>query len=86
MINILEKFFTKALSRVENFNDTNNMDNASKNIIPLLLAIVVTEILLLVIGKFLWNNYLVKAVTVVRPIDSVIELFAIAMLLRLLLN
>ncbi len=86
MINILEKFFTRALSRVENFNDRDNMDSASKNIIPLLLAIVVTEILLLIIGKFLWNNYLVKAVTVVRPIDSVIELFAIGMLLRLLLN
>ena len=85
MINILEKFFSKALSDVESFTDEKTAHNA-KNLLPLLLAIILTEITLLLIGKHLWNNYLVNAVTIVKPVDSVFQLFAIGLLIRLLLG
>ena len=85
MINILEKFFSKALSNVESFTDEKTAHNA-KNLLPLLLAIILTEITLLLIGKHLWNNYLVNAVTIVKPVDSVFQLFSIGLLIRLLLG
>ena len=85
MINILEKFFANALSKVEQFTEEKNADN-SKSVIPLVLAVILTEITILLIGKHLWNNYLVNAVTIVKPIDSVFHLFAIGILIRLLLG
>jgi|TARA_B100000925_G_scaffold89680_1_gene64859 hypothetical protein len=85
MINVLEKFFANALSKVEPFTEEKNTNNG-KSVIPILLAVILTEILLLLIGKHLWNNYLVNAVTIVKPIDSVFQLFAIGILIRLLLG
>ena len=85
MINVLEKFFANALSKVEPFTEEKNTNNG-KSVIPILLAVILTEILLLLIGKHLWNNYLVNAVTIVKPIGSVFQLFAIGILIRLLLG
>ena len=85
MINVLEKFFANALSKVEPFTEEKNTNNG-KSVIPILLAVILTEILLLLIGKHLWNNYLVNAVTIVKPVDSVFQLFAIGLLIRLLLG
>lgn len=85
MINVLEKFFANALSKVEPFTEEKNTNNG-KSVIPILLAVILTEILLLLIGKHLWNNYLVNAVTIVKPVDSVFQLFAIGILIRLLLG
>ena len=85
MINVLEKFFANALSKVEPFTEEKNTNNG-KSVIPILLAVILTEILLLLIGKHLWNNYLVNAVTIVKPIDSGFQLFAIGILIRLLLG
>ncbi len=85
MINILENFFTKALSGIESFSQDEG-SSPSKNMVPFLLAVIVTEILLLLIGKYIWNTHLVSAVTIVRPINSVVQLFAISVLLRLLLS
>jgi hypothetical protein len=85
MINILENFFTKIIPGVESFTQEENPSKL-QNILPLILAVAVTEILLLLIGKFIWNTHLVNAVTIVRPINSVIQLFAISILLRLLLG
>ena len=85
MINDLEKIFANALSKLEPFTEEKNTNNG-KSVIPILLAVILTEILLLLIGKHLWNNYLVNAVTIVKPIDSVFQLFAIGILIRLLLG
>tara|TARA_Y100000385_G_C13086992_1_gene636867 strand:- start:1759 stop:2016 length:258 start_codon:yes stop_codon:yes gene_type:complete len=85
MINILENFFTKIIPGVESFTQEGNSSKL-QNTLPLILAVAVTEILLLLIGKFIWNTHLVNAVTIVRPINSVIQLFAISILLRLLLG
>jgi|TARA_B110000967_G_C18892281_1_gene568214 hypothetical protein len=85
MINILEKFFTKIIPGVESFTQEGNPSKLQSTL-PLILAVVVTEILLLFLGKFIWNTHLVNAVTIVRPLDSVIQLFSISILLRLLLG
>lgn len=83
MINILENFFTKIIPGVESFTQEGNSSKL-QNTLPIILAVIVTEILLLLVGKFIWNNHLVNALTIVRPINSVTQLFAISILLRLL--
>ena len=82
MIQTFERFYGYLLDENEHFVGNQKM----KNIVPFVLAVLTVEILLLFLGKFLWNNYLVKAVTIVEPIDSIIQLFAITILLRLLLH
>ena len=60
MLHILEKFYSKILPVREDFHNEKkiNMNNA----LPFVLAIITSQIILLMLGKFLWNNYLVKNV------------------------
>lgn len=55
------------------------------NLVVLLVTAVVIQILLMVLGKYLWNNFLVKAVTIFKPVDSIWTILAISILARLLL-
>ena len=82
MINTFEKFYSACLGDTEYFEGSQKM----RELVPLILAVITVEIILLLLGKFLWNNYLVGALTFVKPIDSIIQLFAITVLLRLLIN
>ena len=84
MLHILEKFYSKILPVREDFHNEKkiNMNNA----LPFVLAIITSQIILLMLGKFLWNNYLVKNVTIVKPINSVIDLLAISFLIKLVIG
>lgn len=84
MIRILEGFYSNLLNNVEGFQQLKN--EPTYNILPLILAILTVHLLIAAIGKYLWNNYLVPKVTIVKPINSIIEILAISLLLRLLSN
>jgi len=72
------------IHNTENFKS--NPESRLTHVLPMLLAVITVEILLLVLGKFLWNNYLVKSIAVINPVESIVEIFAISFLLRLLLT
>ena len=57
--------------------------NISTNLIFIIL-VVVTQIGLLFIGKYLWNNYLVDSITFIKPLRSIIHLFAIIFLAKII--
>jgi len=78
MLNTIEKFINNFTPTVEGFED-----NPIVKSLPLIISVVVSQVLLLLVGKFLWNRYLVKAVTVVKPLSSIVQLFAVSILLRL---
>ena len=59
---------------------------ASADLLGALLASILTLLLLLVIGKYLWNNTLAKLVTVVKPATSIWQIFGLMLLLSLLLK
>lgn len=82
MITILEKFFCNCLGDKEEFTDKKQFTQP----LALIMAIIISQLLLLFTGKYLWNNYLVKAVSILNPIDSIVQLFAISFLLRLIIN
>ena len=84
MIRVLERFYSSCLDE-QNKEQFGVNSSSGKSVIPLVLAIVTVEILLLLVGTFLWNNYLVKVVTIVKPINSILELLAVSILLKLLL-
>ena len=49
-----------------------------------LLAAVVYVLLIGFFGKFLWNNYLAKYVTIVKEVKGPVDIIAISVLLGLL--
>ncbi len=79
MIRSLEKMYSSVLPKKEEFND-NKLQT-----LPLFLALVTTQILILIFGKYLWNNYLVKYVSIVSPVESIIDVLAISILLSLMI-
>lgn len=65
-----------------NMANMNNAGNSSPMI--MLVALVIWVIIFLLVSKWLWNNVLVKLVTVVKPADSVWQLLGLAILANLI--
>lgn len=64
-------------------SDSNKKDCWNKFFSKLLSWLVVT-IMSLFLGQFLWNNFLVKAVAVLNPINNIVQMYAIIILFQLL--
>tara|TARA_B100001989_G_C24529369_1_gene460659 strand:- start:141 stop:401 length:261 start_codon:yes stop_codon:yes gene_type:complete len=86
MPNLLENFYANVIFNKEHFREDTVENNSIMKLLPTLLAIITVDILLLIFGKYLWNTYLVPSTSLVSPIKSIIDLLAIKILLRLLLN
>ena len=78
MIKLLEGFYSQFIPNREEFN------NSKPLFLPIILAVLTVQILILLFGKFLWNNYLVKYVTILNPVESVVDLLAISLILALI--
>ena len=59
--------------------------NSSNNVLVSLVSYVLVLVLLLTLGEYLWNNVLVKLVSVVKPVKSIWQLLGLQVLLSLLL-
>ena len=66
----------------ESINGKYYIDNTEIFVAIILLIIYV--VIILFIGKFLWNVVLVKLVSIARPADSIWEILGLALLLCLL--
>ena len=53
------------------------------------MAFVITYlaiyILLLLLGKWIWNNMIVEMFSVVRPVDSILNILGLAILVKLII-
>ena len=58
---------------------------SSGAVIVALLTAIIGHVIILFVGKYLWNKTLVKYVTFVKPLESVLDLFAIAIIIKILL-
>lgn len=83
MRQILENLYSKLLPVKEDFGHKKQM---RVSVLPLILANITALVILLFLGKYLWNNYLTKLVTVVNPVESVFDLLALSILLNLLVG
>ena len=80
LLSTTQKLLDNALNgRKEGFT------NDTINIISMLLVIIIWLLLLLFVSKYLWNEVLVKLVTVVKPASSVLQLLGLVILLEIML-
>lgn len=70
----------------ENTEGFQTMNQPLNGALPMLLAIVVVLLLQLFIGKWLWNSFLVPAVSAVNPLKSIWDILAISILARLIIG
>ncbi len=76
MLNILETFYSKLTPQsTEGFN---------QSYIPLLLALLTVVILQLLLGKYLWNTFLVRIIPAVNPVSGVTDILALTLLVHLI--
>lgn len=54
------------------------------HLISAAISIVIVYALLLLFGKFLWNNFLVKVSNSIKPIDSIWTLLGITILIKMI--
>ena len=54
------------------------------DMIVLLITVVLVVFLLAFCGKILWNEYLVKVVTICKPVDSWVDLLGLVILFNIL--
>jgi hypothetical protein len=61
-----------------------SFDGTGQNMIPLLLALITLVILQLLLGKYLWNNFLTRLVPAIQPAKGLMDILAVSFLVRLL--
>ena len=74
-----ESFQNVLSSGREGFNKENS------NYIAMLLTLLLWLAVLLFVSKFLWNEVLVKLVTVVKPATSVAQILGLVILLEIMI-
>lgn len=67
----------------ESFRDVVSLSGGNR--VTLVILLVVYLVLLLVVGKWLWNNVLCRTVTIVKPMPNVLTLLGLVILLELVL-
>lgn len=82
---VVVEMFRSALSSTENKdkNDYSYKETLSYTMI-MFSAFVITLIIMLLIGKTLWNGYLVEVIPGIKKVDSVFQLAAIFLLTQMM--
>lgn len=71
------------LNTGDSFQDTNNKPKLSP--VSLFIFLVIYISLVLLVGKYLWNEVLCKVVTVFKPMNSAVQFLGVVLVLDLLL-
>jgi hypothetical protein len=74
----------KLLDNALNGGKEGFINNSTYNIIAMVIVIIIWLLLLLFVSKYLWNQVLVKLVTVVKPATSVLQLIGLFILLEIM--
>ena len=82
----IQHLATCVVKKNENFNnDENNVKPGDNKFgIVFIITYVIVLILLLLVGKFLWNDVLCNLVSVCKKADSVWEILGLAILFSIL--
>lgn len=97
MNSLASNFVNYCLSHTTNERYVNNDDPSEKQslhimrgfttvqLVGSILTVIVIQLLVLVFGKYLWNNFATKAFSCVLPVDSIWTIFAISILLKIMI-
>ena len=80
---------TEPFQNNENLNNNSNSSNSSNSpkygqMVVLLIMVILWLALVLLVGKYLWNECLCKLVTVCKPVDNVFTLLGLIVLLDII--
>ena len=64
----------------------NYLPQSNENKFIFLLSFIIVEILILIFGKFLWNNVAIYLVPNLRPVTSIWQILGFSILIKLLTN
>jgi hypothetical protein len=73
-----------ANNNVVNSNNNNNVKPQNTNMLALLVMLIVYFVLVLLVGKYLWNECLCKVVTICKPINNVFTLLGVIFIIDML--
>lgn len=89
LVQTIQSVVNRAVNNKEHY--TNSMtggkmlnDYTGGELLVTLITLVIVYLLILVLGKYLWNNVFVKVFTIAKPITSIWQLFALVVLFSLL--
>jgi hypothetical protein len=90
---LLENFIAKQIIKKEQFaNGTDNLDMqtiqaayGTAGVWSFFILTIGVYLVLMLIGKWLWNSVAVDMITVIKPIESVFQLVGLAILVKLIL-
>ena len=89
---VIEKFIYHFQSNKEHYNNPSNYEinvdaknQFSASMLSLLVSYFLIYIILLFLGKWIWNNHAVNMINILNPIDSIIPLVGLSILVKLLI-
>jgi hypothetical protein len=68
------------------YGGSNINNKSTKNIWLLILTFIIVEVLLLIFGKYIWNEILIKIIPGVQPVNSIWQLLGLSILVKLIFN
>lgn len=85
---ILKNYIGGSNSKNEGFSNFNSRvsDFTKKDAWIVVLSFIIVELILLVIGKFLWNKIVIFIIPGVKRIDNIWQLLGLSILIKLLTN
>ena len=91
LLTTASEFLNSSSTIAEKFNNNNNGNNNNNNngnkpgrMIVILIILVIWIALVLLIGKYLWNECLCKVISVCKPIDNVFTIIGLVVLFDIL--
>lgn len=81
--NAVDQFMNTGVQGREAFNDT-SMTGGRHMTLGLAIGMILWIILVLVVGKWLWNNVLCQVTTVCKPMPNVLYLLGLILLIDII--
>jgi hypothetical protein len=57
-----------------------------KNPMVIILSFIIIELIVLLLGKYIWNNIVVDLISIARPVKTIWQIFGLSILIKLLTN
>tara|TARA_B100002051_G_scaffold233879_1_gene233368 strand:- start:224 stop:514 length:291 start_codon:yes stop_codon:yes gene_type:complete len=84
--NAVQEQFTNTNANANANNNTNNNNSNGRrpNMLVSLIVFTIYLILVLLVGKYLWNECLCKVITVCKPVQDIFTLLGVILLVDLI--
>ena len=82
---IVENFIREKGTNQENYENNLGANENKAALVSFFLVYLGVYLLLMVLGQFLWNNYVVDMFSITRPVTSIWHIVALSILVKLVI-